>query len=170
MVNKVIGKHADALSKQLVPITDLYLDPANARKHPEKNMEAIKNSLKRFGQDQLIIAAMDGRVIVGNGRLEAAKALGWTHVACIKVPLDKADAVARAIADNRTGELAEWDTEVLSRDLEALMEEGFDLDELGWDADDLKFLLSKEFEPSDEEQPRLDEKAKVTCPSCGYEF
>lgn len=127
----ITGNYAESIKGHLVAITDLYPDPANARRHPEKNIEAIKNSLKRFGQDQLIVACEDGKIIIGNGRYEAAKQLGWTHVAAIKVPMGTSEATARAIADNRTGELAEWDEDILVSQLDELgdLAEGIGFDE-----------------------------------------
>jgi DNA modification methylase len=59
-------------------------------------------------------------VRAGNGRVEAAKALGWTHIAAVVVDDESADAVAYAIADNRTAELAEWDNETLATLLDTL--------------------------------------------------
>ena len=58
-------------------IEDLHFDPANVRKHDEKNLEAIKSSLLRFGQQKPIVVDGKGIVIAGNGTLTAAKALGW---------------------------------------------------------------------------------------------
>ena len=66
------------------PIGDLNPDPANARKHPDRNLEAIKSSLARFGQKKPLVARpVNGSLIVvaGNGTLAAAKMLGWTHLA-----------------------------------------------------------------------------------------
>src|SRR5262245_55805464 len=69
-------------------ISTLREDPQNARAHPEKNLEAIKDSLRRFSQQKPIVVARDGTVIAGNGTLAAAKALGWTHLACVVTNLD----------------------------------------------------------------------------------
>lgn len=98
-----------------VPVGDLILDPDNARFHPQDNIDAIKASLTRFGQDQPLVVQKGTRVVrKGNGRLQAARELGWSHVAVVFVEEDSIDAAARAIADNRTAELAKWDNRVLS--------------------------------------------------------
>lgn len=111
-----------SLEPLLVPIGSVKLDPANARLHPERNLSAIQASLTRFGQQKPIVVDKNGVVLAGNGTLEAAVAMGWTHVAAVRTKLAGLEARAYAIADNKTGELAEWDWERLSsqlRDLKA---------------------------------------------------
>ena len=115
---------AEGLRHLAVPIETLVPDAANARRHGSRNMEAIKASLARWGQRQPIVVQRKGMVVrAGNGRLEAAKAIGWTHIAAVVVDDESADAVAFAIADNRTAELAEWDTETLATLLDTLPQE-----------------------------------------------
>ena len=67
-----------------VAIDTLTLDPANARKHDEKNLSAIKGSLARFGQQKPIVVDHNGVVIAGNGTLEAAMALGWGSINVVR--------------------------------------------------------------------------------------
>jgi len=70
----------DTLSILRVPLDALHLDPANARQHGERNLEAIRASLASFGQvEPLVVHKPTQRVIGGNGRLAAMRALGWTH-------------------------------------------------------------------------------------------
>lgn len=96
-----------------VDIDSVVLDPANARKHPERNIEAIKGSLARFGQQRPIVVDAAGVVRAGNGTLTAARLLGWKTILIVRTALDGGEAAAFAIADNRTAELAEWDIEAL---------------------------------------------------------
>ena len=37
------------LEPQMIPIGDLHHDAGNARRHPEKNLRAIRDSLSQFG-------------------------------------------------------------------------------------------------------------------------
>lgn len=98
-----------------VPIDSVYEDPANARRHPQKNLEAIKASLRHFGQvEPLVVQRSTGKVIGGNGRLTAMKELGWETIKVNYVDVDDAKAAALGIALNRTAELAEWDQESLA--------------------------------------------------------
>ena len=94
-------------------INELKNDPANARKHSEKNIKTIKDSLEVFGQQKPIVVDNRGVVIAGNGTLQAATELGWEQINIVETSLDPAHAQAFGIADNRTAELAEWDVEVL---------------------------------------------------------
>jgi len=110
-----------------VKCSDLSEDPANARLHSDRNLESIKASLRRFGQQKPIVVDVNGVVRAGNGTLAAARSLGWSEVDCVVTELEGAEATAYAIADNRTAELADWDKDVLATQLEALAEEDTDL-------------------------------------------
>lgn len=132
-----------------VDINSLILDPSNARKHSKKNLEAIKGSLVRFGQQKPIVVSKDNIVIAGNGTLEAARSLGWDYIDVKRSELSGSDLTAYAIADNRAGELAEWDLDVLPGALKSLAAEDFDLGEIGFSDDDLAKLLPKEIAGND---------------------
>ena len=119
---------------ETVRIDSLILDDKNARKHSERNLKAIANSLSRFGQRKPI-AVQGSKVLAGNGTLEAARSLGWTEIAIVKVPddWDKETAKAYALADNRTAELAEWDELELAKQLLELEEAQWDITEIGFE-------------------------------------
>jgi DNA modification methylase len=103
------------LAIRRVPLSSLHLDPANARSHPERNLEAIKGSLARFGQaEPLIVLKATGRIIGGNGRLLAMKDLGWQECDVVELELSDLEATALGIALNRTADLAEWDDHALA--------------------------------------------------------
>lgn len=104
-------------------VAELAPDPANVRTHNEKNLDAIKASLLRFGQQKPIVIDSSGVVRAGNGTLAAAKALGWDEIDCVESELTGAEATAYAIADNRTAELAEWDEAALTAVLQSLEHE-----------------------------------------------
>jgi len=131
-----------------VAISTISFDPANARKHATKNLDAIKGSLARFGQQKPIVVGKNNVVIAGNGTLEAARALGWALIDVVRTELEGTDAAAFAIADNRTGELAEWDAAVLGETLKSLQDMDFDLGSIGFDEKDLLALLPTE-EPAE---------------------
>lgn len=116
-------------------IEQLKLDPNNARKHDNANLEAIAGSLTQFGQRKPIVISQDNIVVAGNGTLTAAKSLGWTEIDAVRVPADwDADRIkAFALADNRTAELAAWDQQVMASQLLELQEAGFDIEEFGFE-------------------------------------
>jgi len=103
-----------------IEISKVSNDPANVRTHSKKNIDAIKASLKRFGQQKPIVIDSNNIVRAGNGTLEAAKELGWKYISVVISDLEPSELTAYAIADNRTAELAEWDLEALGEQLQSL--------------------------------------------------
>jgi ParB-like chromosome segregation protein Spo0J len=163
-------KDADAqlLLVERVAIADLSLDPANVRRHPERNLAEIRASLRRFGQRKPVVATRAGTVIAGNGTVMAAGQIGWTHVDVVRTDLQGAEATAYAIADNRTSELASWDQEALANVLGSLE----DLEGVGFTQDELTTLLAKVRPEAPEGFPQYDEGLPTTygCPRCGYRW
>jgi len=116
-------------------IANLTADPQNARTHDKRNLDAIATSLTKFGQRKPIVITPEGIILAGNGTVQAAKQLKWKEVQVTVTPKewDYATARAYALADNRSAELAEWDTSVLASQLVELDAEGWDIGELGFD-------------------------------------
>jgi hypothetical protein len=134
--------HRRAPPHLALPISSLNPDPANARTHDEKNLASIRGSLARFGQRFPLVVQNQGMVVrAGNGRLLAAKELGWTHMAALVVDESAVEATAFAIADNRSAELAEWDDQSLAQLLQSLPDDAFAA--TGCDDSDLKKLLDR---------------------------
>lgn len=153
---------------ETLSIDSLVFDPNNARKHSQKNLDAIKGSLTKFGQQKPIVVDAKNIIIAGNGTVAAAKDLGWKEIKAVRSDLDGFMQAAFALADNRTAELAEWDMDTLKESLAALDLADFDLSSIGFDADDFSIL---DFEPgSIDDQGKLDEKKPVECPECHHVF
>jgi ParB-like chromosome segregation protein Spo0J len=165
----------------LVDVSSLTPDTANARVHDTRNIEAIENSLKTFGQHQPIIVQEEGMIVrIGNGRLEAARNLGWKKIAALVVAESNVEAISRAIADNKTAELATWDYEILGDLFRGLEEDGVDLAMIGFAGDEL--LVMNEELPSNagdlgeipEGNKELNEEELAEtdseCPSCGFKW
>lgn len=140
----------NATKLELVEIESLVLDPANVRKHDERNIDAIKASLTRFGQQHPIIVNGDGVVVAGNGRLMAAKSMGWKKISVMRTELKGSDLTAFAIADNRTAELASWDDDGLAQTLAALQnDEEYDHLVTGFDDSDIEALINEMMPPAE---------------------
>jgi hypothetical protein len=130
-----------------VPVDSVANDPANPRSHNDRNLQAIKSSLVRFGQRfPILVNKRTNTVIAGNGRLEAARLLGWSHVAVMFTDDDNVTATAFAIADNRSAELAEWDFQTLSSLMKSI-QPNIDLKLLGWEEHETEPLLSADWTP-----------------------
>lgn len=127
-------KKMNQLKTETVKISSLQLDPNNARKHSGQNLDAITGSLNLFGQRKPIVITDANIIVAGNGTLEAAKSLGWTEISIVRTPTDwTAEQIkAYALADNRTAEMAEWDSKILAEQL-------LELDAVGWDVAEFGF-------------------------------
>lgn len=125
---------------EVIPIAKLVFDPNNARKHDKKNLDAIKGSLTKFGQQKPIVVDKNNVIVAGNGTVAAAKEMGWKELRCIRTELDGFMQSAFALADNRTSELAVWDDEILKETLAQLALNDFEIGEIGFTAQDFGFL------------------------------
>ena len=125
-----------------LPITDLR--PWD--KNPRRNAEAVAkvaDSIQRFGFGAPIIAReADRTIIAGHTRWLAAKKLGLQRVPVRLLDLDPADAQLLALADNKLGEIAEWDDDMLARVLEDLKAGNADLAASGFDTKEIDRLLA----------------------------
>ena len=139
---------------QSIAVAELSLDPSNVRKHSRRNLDAIKASLRKFGQQKPIVVDAKGIVLAGNGTLTAAKELGWTEIQATRTELAGVEATAFAIADNRTAELAEWDEDGLAKVLESLKVEDADLlAATGYDAAEVDKMVGVEVTEDEVPEP-----------------
>ena len=145
-------------------IASLMLDPANVRTHDSKNLEAIKASLARFGQQKPIVVDGKGIIVAGNGTMMAAKMLNWSSVEIVRTKLEGAEAIAYAIADNRTAELAGWDEAALAQQLAALQIDDEELANIAGFTDaeiEAMILDGKEIEEDEVPEPPVDPITKA---------
>lgn len=143
------------LSTKLVPIATLNADPENPRKHDDRNLRAIKESLQEHGQvEPLLVQRSTRMVIAGNGRLLAMKSLGWDEANVVLLDVDDTKARKLSIQMNRSGELATWDEEVLSKHLSELDSLGDqDLTLMGFSDVELEQLVAAYAETTEASQP-----------------
>src|SRR5690606_27621950 len=127
------------------PIDKLLLYVRNARQHSDEQIAQIAASIAEFGFVNPILTGADGVLVAGHGRLAAARKLGLPTVPVVVLDhLTPTQRRALVLADNRLAELATWDDALLRIELEALQDDGFDLDLTGFDADALAELLADE--------------------------
>ena len=134
----------EELQPLAVPISELTLDPCNARRRDARALAALADSLDRFGQHRLAVVqrVSSGHLVVriGNGMVAAAEALGWEEIAVLEIEEGDEEAMARALADNRTAELSEWDPEVLGGVLAEVAAAGEQA--IGWAPDEVESVLA----------------------------
>jgi len=117
----------------------------NPRKLKDSAIEKVAMSLKEYGFRQPIVVDKDRIIVVGHTRYRASKKLGFKEV-----PITIADNLtpeqinAYRIADNRTAEESEWDSELLKMEIKDLEAKDFKLDLLGFNEDQLNDMLFEE--------------------------
>jgi DNA modification methylase len=114
--------------------------------NPRQNLdavEAVAESIRRFGFRQPIVVDADGVIVAGHTRFRAAQRLGLATVPVhVATDLTADEIRAYRLADNKTAELATWDTSMLSIELDALRGAGIDWTLLGFDEEELAKLLA----------------------------
>lgn len=109
-------------------ILEVFPYPKNNRKHSEKQIERIADSIKKFGFNQPLVIDELNEILVGHGRLEAAKILHLDSVPCIKIQnLSENEKRAYRILDNKLQNDSEWNFESLQDEIKFLSENDFDI-------------------------------------------
>ena len=146
-----------SLTSLAVEIDTLVPLEGNPRKG---DVDAIMASYDEFGQVKPIVVRPneDGTatVIAGNHQTEAARRLGWTHIAAVPMDTDDKRALAFALAENRTMELGHTDPVLLHDAVVSVLDEyAATFEALGWDEfqlaamdEQVDYLSAMENEPS----------------------
>jgi len=126
---------------ELRKLSDIKPYPGNPR-HNDQAVDAVAASIKTFGFRQPIVVDEQGEIVVGDTRYKAALKLGLetapVHVATGLTP----DQVkAYRIADNKTGELASWNQDLLLQEILNLQQQNCDLAMTGFSTEELSQLL-----------------------------
>lgn len=132
---------APEAAAEWVPIDSLTAWDENPRKN-DAAVPEVAASIKRFGFGTPILARKADRMIIaGHTRLKAAKLLGLDQVPVRFLDLDPADARLLNFADNRLGEIAEWDNERLGHLMAELHAQGAPLEASGFTPEEIAQLL-----------------------------
>jgi hypothetical protein len=133
----------DTVKFEQVPIDKLVPYARNARTHSKEQILQLRSSLREFGFVSPAVIDSDYNILVGHGRIAAAKEEGYKAVPCVFAEnLTEAQKRAYILADNQLALNAGWDEDMLSVELSDLQNESFDLSLLGFDDADLEKLLS----------------------------
>ncbi len=146
-----------------VPIAELQPWDKNPRQN-DRAVAKVADSIKRFGFGSPILARTNGEVIAGHTRLKAASQLGIDRVPVRFLDLDPADARLLALADNKLGEIAEWDEILLAEILQDL--DPADAALAGFDASEVSELLAslqeaESFTGDPDDAPDLADEASI---------
>lgn len=133
-------------------ITDIKPYKYNPRKN-DKAVDAVANSIKEFGFKVPIIIDKNGEIVAGHTRYKASKKLGLEVVPCIIADdLSEEQIKAFRLADNKVGELAEWDDNLLKIELDGILD--IDMTDFGFK------IPENEDEIIEDEIPELPEEPK----------
>lgn len=100
-----------------VRLLDIIFDEKNERIHEAQSVEAIRASLRKFGQRKPIVIDQENKIVAGHGLVEAAIAEGWSHVDAVRTALEGDQRAAYRIADNRTAEFSSFDVALLAKQI-----------------------------------------------------
>ena len=125
----------ESLADLALPLGDLVAMPGNPR---VGNVDAIAASYDEFGQLKPIVVRPNGdgtfTIVAGNHQAQAARRLGWSHIAAVQMDDDDDRAVAFALVDNRVSDLGKTDPELLRDMLGEVVTVYPELfDAVGWD-------------------------------------
>ena len=112
----------------------------------DEAVDAVAKSIKSFGFNVPILCDQQFTIIAGHTRWKAAKKIGMKSVPVITLELSEAQRNAFAVADNKTGEIADWDYPGLRKILERLKCKKIDLPSLGYSQNELQALLTQQKE------------------------
>lgn len=136
-------------------VKDIVPYEKNAKKHPAEQVEHIANSIKEFGWQQPIVIDKNNVVVIGHGRLLAAKKLKMKEVPIVCAEdLTDEQIMALRLADNKTNE-SEWDLDFLGAELDDILD--IDMTKFGFD------LTEEEEEPAEVIEDDVPEEIETRC-------
>lgn len=124
---------------QEIPVEKLIPYVNNAKIHSDEQVTRIASSIREFGFLSPVLIDKEYNVIAGHGRIMAAKKLEMQTVPCVLIEgLSEAQRKAYILADNRLGELANWDMSLVANELEALRDMDFDFELTGFELPEIE--------------------------------
>ena len=129
------------LQVQELDIEKLHPWEGNPRLN-DQAIDAVAESIRTFGFNVPILCDQNMSIVAGHTRWKAAQKLGMEKVPIIMVEMDDAKRRAFAIADNKTAEIADWDSPKLREVLEELRSEDIDIKSMGFSDEEIEELLN----------------------------
>jgi DNA modification methylase len=133
---------------EMISVEDLIPYARNSRTHSDEQIAQIAASIREFGFTNPVLIGADNDIIAGHGRILAARKLGIEEAPCIRLGhLTPEQKRAYVLADNKLALNAGWDEALLRAELEALREDGFELDLIGFSKDELADIFDEGSKP-----------------------
>lgn len=107
-------------------LADIVPYAKNAKKHDNRQINNVAESIKQYGFVQPIVIDRDGVIVIGHCRALAAKKLGMEEVPCVCVDDLTPEQVRKLrIVDNKSNE-SDWDLDLLADEIADLDFSDFD--------------------------------------------
>jgi DNA modification methylase len=140
-------------------VEELLLDARNPRQHPQRQVNQLADSIREFGFVMPVVVDGDGHVVIGHGRVLAAKKLRMLRIPIVQIRhLSAAQLKALRLADNRLAQHSHWDERLLGESFLELkeLEIDFDLSITGFALPEIDLCLqtlheSERIAPDDEQ-------------------
>ena len=157
MTYKVPATNAGLIEIQIEyrAVAELVLDSRNPRQHSQRQVNQLADSIQEFGFVMPVVIDHKGRVVIGHGRILAAKKLRMPRIPVVEIRhLSPAQLTALRIADNKLAQNAHWDEQLLSESFLELktLEPDFDLSITGFSLPEIDLAIQKLSEPSIEDE------------------
>ncbi len=144
-----------------VPINTVHASPHNTRSHSRKQIKLLCEGYKKFGVMTALNVDENGEILTGQGRYEAAKALGLQEIPVVVIRhLTEGAKRAYRIADNKLSDLSSFDEKALGIEVKALLEinPDFQAADIGFDTVDVDLMMQSLdgpnlADPADESPP-----------------
>jgi DNA modification methylase len=137
-------------------IEEIKPDPVNPRRHSNKQIRQIADSIKAFGFNVPILIDRERKIVGGHGRWLACHLLGLTEVPTLCLDhLTAAQARAFMIADNRLTEISSWDDQLLAQQLKDLSLIGLDfsIEVIGFEMGEIDLRIASLEDPPEDNDP-----------------
>jgi DNA modification methylase len=141
---KAISDHPARTNRKIeyLPISQLKPYEKNARTHSPRQIRQIARSIEHFGFVNPILIDGSGKIICGNGRVAGARLLKLQEVPTITVEhLSELELRAYVLTDNRLAEQAGWDKDILTIELQGLIDLQFDVELTGFEIPEIEMLF-----------------------------
>jgi len=163
--NRIIGSGVE-------PLDNILFNPRNWRIHPLSQQDALKGVLEEVGWvQQVIVNKRTGNLIDGHLRCQLAAREGNTTIPVVYVDLEETEEDLILSTLDPIGAMAATDKQKLDELFRDIQSDNENIQKLITEIGAKEGIIPPDFEPVGiDEQGRLDEKAKVTCPECGHEF
>lgn len=162
---------------ETININELTLYEDNAKRHPKKQVEVIKNSIQTFGFNDPVLIDNNNMVISGHGRLKAARELNLIDIPCVRIGnLSEEEVKAFRLADNQITLETGWSEKDLNDEIKSLFNFnmgdfgfGFDAEEVVEEEPERGFKGKERGKGGDRpKKPKIKHTHK--CPGCGHKF